>query len=441
MSGTVIKLKYSDVTAQPAPNALAHAEPAYSFQSGRLFIGRNNNLTVDPIIVGGTYYTDMMNHTKGILTANSALLVDQNKHLDEIIVGGLTLTSSGGAGQKITSIEVSMPSSPGNNQLLTAQAIKTYVDTSDESVITYVDAQDQALRLYIDDLAQGLAVKPAVRAATTGNLSSLYDNGPTNNGIGATLNLGPAANLNIDGITVWEQFDGILVKNQNSALENGRYFVSQVGNASTDWILTRCSLCDEANEIPSMYVFVQEGIQNHSTGWVAFVADHANFDVGVDAINFTQFSGSGTYTAGLGIELNGTVFSAKVGAALTLTANGIEVSSTIAGSGLSFSNGVISVGGTTNRITVNPTSIDIASNYAGQVSINTVGTITTGTWNAGTIQPTYGGTGITSYELGDILYATGSGTLSKLAIGTPGMVLSVNDSGVPVWGDIDGGTF
>lgn len=56
--------------------------------------------------------------------------------------------------------------------------------------------------------------------------------------------------------------------------------------------------------------------------------------------------------------------------------------------------------GTTSRITIsngngvsgNPI-IDIASNYAGQTSISTVGTITTGTWNASIIPMQYGGTG------------------------------------------------
>ena len=42
---SVIKLKYSDVNAQPAADALAHAEPAYSFQSCRLWIGKYDGST------------------------------------------------------------------------------------------------------------------------------------------------------------------------------------------------------------------------------------------------------------------------------------------------------------------------------------------------------------------------------------------------------------
>ena len=51
-----------------------------------------------------------------------------------------------------------------------------------------------------------------------------------------------------------------------------------------------------------------------------------------------------------------------------------------------------------------------------------------------------GGTGYTSYAVGDTLYASGSTTLSKLALGTQGFVLTAGATG-PVWSGISGGTF
>tara|TARA_R100000808_G_C2155087_1_gene166811 strand:- start:1082 stop:2041 length:960 start_codon:yes stop_codon:yes gene_type:complete len=44
-----------------------------------------------------------------------------------------------------------------------------------------------------------------------------------------------------------------------------------------------------------------------------------------------------------------------------------------------------------------------------------------------------GGTGETTYTTGDLLYASGTGALSKLAIGTSGKSLRVGLSGVPEW--------
>ncbi len=52
---------------------------------------------------------------------------------------------------------------------------------------------------------------------------------------------------------------------------------------------------------------------------------------------------------------------------------------------------------------------------ATQLNITSLGTVTTGTWQGTTIGPTYGGTGLTSYTLGDVPYASASNTLSKLS--------------------------
>lgn len=56
------------------------------------------------------------------------------------------------------------------------------------------------------------------------------------------------------------------------------------------------------------------------------------------------------------------------------------------------------------------------------------------TLQAGTdyIPADVGGTGLNSYTLGDLIYASGATTLSKIAIGTTGQVLTVV-GGVPTW--------
>ena len=53
--------------------------------------------------------------------------------------------------------------------------------------------------------------------------------------------------------------------------------------------------------------------------------------------------------------------------------------------------------------------------------------------NAGTLGVGYGGTGLSSYTAGDMLYASGSTALSKFAIGSNGQVLRVT-TGAPAWG-------
>ena len=61
-------------------------------------------------------------------------------------------------------------------------------------------------------------------------------------------------------------------------------------------------------------------------------------------------------------------------------------------------------------------------------AITTTGTLTLG----GTLAVASGGTNLTSYTTGDILYASSGTTLAKLAIGSAGQVLKVA-SGIPSW--------
>jgi hypothetical protein len=66
------------------------------------------------------------------------------------------------------------------------------------------------------------------------------------------------------------------------------------------------------------------------------------------------------------------------------------------------------------------------------MAVNSSGAISTGTWNGTAIGATYGGTGLTSYATGDIVYASDTNTLSKLAAGTNGYLLTMV-GGVPAW--------
>lgn len=233
-------------------------------------------------------------------------------------------------------------------------------------------AMHAATKQYVDATAQGLDVKQSVKAATTGNI---------------TL----SGTQTIDGVSVVAG-DRVLVKDQTTNSTNGIYVV-----AAGAW--TRATDMDAWTEVPGAFTFVEQGTVNADSGWVC-TSDQGG-TLGTTAITFAQFSGAGQITAGNG---------------LTKTGNTIDVV------------------GTTNRISVGTNSIDIDANYVGQSSITTLGTVTTGTWNATVIDEVYGGTGLSSYTTGDLLYASGANTLAKRAIGTTGQVLKVV-SGVPNWAD------
>ena len=176
---SVIKLKYSDDNSAPGVDALVHAEPAYSFVSKKLFIGKYDGSTfTNAVPIGGEFFTSMLDHTAGVNTASSALIVDAYNHIDEIITGGLTLTTSNGAGQKVTSIVTDISGAVSNAQLATASAIRTYIDStvgatslSEQDDVSITTVADGNFLVY--DLASGLWKNRALSGDATANATGV----------------------------------------------------------------------------------------------------------------------------------------------------------------------------------------------------------------------------------------------------------------------------
>jgi hypothetical protein len=252
-----------------------------------------------------------------------------------------------------------------------------------------------ATKAYVDAARTGLYVKAACRLATAAAL-------PAHGAIsGNVITASANGALTVDGVAAALN-DRILVKDEGSGthLENGIYYLSQLGDASHPWKLTRVDDANSNDEVKSgMFVFVSEGTANSDSGYVLTTNDPITLNT--TALTFGQFSGAGQITAGTG---------------LTKTGN------------------TLNVVGTTDRITANADSIDIASTYVGQSSITTLGTIATGTWNATAIAANKGGTGQTGYTTGDLLYASSSSALSKLADVAAGSFLRSGGVGAaPAW--------
>jgi hypothetical protein len=93
--------------------------------------------------------------------------------------------------------------------------------------------------------------------------------------------------------------------------------------------------------------------------------------------------------------------------------------------------------GVGGQFTVNSTSIRIVANSTVNVNISANTLIL-----SQALQATYGGTGLTSYASGDLLYSASvnPNSLTNLNIGSNGTVLQVTNN-LPSWGVLDGGTF
>ena len=156
--------------------------------------------------------------------------------------------------------------------------------------------------MYVDQVAQGLDTKPSCKIATTANLSATYNNGTA--GVGATLtNSGTQATLTLDS-TAANLNDRVLVKDQTDASENGIYTVTNVGSASTNWVLTRATPEDQPAELSGgSFVFVEEGVLNANNGYTFTHTGAPTF--GTTNLDVSQFSGAGQITAGAALTKDG----------------------------------------------------------------------------------------------------------------------------------------
>jgi hypothetical protein len=260
------------------------------------------------------------------------------------------------------------------------------------SVAEPTQSTDAATKNYVDAVKTGLDPKDSVRIATTAALTATYSNGSS--GVGATLtNAGTQAAFTVDSI-VGIIGDRVLVKNQATALQNGIYTITTVGTVSTNWVLTRSTDADQNPEVtPGAFTFVEEGTTNGQNGYVC--TNTGAITIGTTGITWVQFSGAGQV---------------------------------IAGNGLTKSGNTLDVVGTSNRITVSADAVDIAATYVGQTSITTLGTVTSGTWNATTLAANYGGTGVanaagSTITLGGALSISGAFTTALTVTGNTTVTL------------------
>ena len=182
----------------------------------------------------------------------------------------------------------------------------------------------------VANLAYFVVSAPNTSAAV---LSTTYDGEPVanitsntglsqsvrvNSGIGATLTATANGALTVDSVSV-SAGNRILVYNQINQYENGVYDVTQAGNVTAPWILTRAtdseiySPNDNNGIDEGSYYYVQGGATGAGESYV-MTAPLGPFIIGLDNIQFTQFSASQVYSANTsaGIALSGTIFSAQV---------------------------------------------------------------------------------------------------------------------------------
>jgi hypothetical protein len=296
---------------------------------------------------------------------------------------------------------------------------------------------DIANKLYVDTVAQGLDAKASCVAATT-----------------ADITLSGAQT--IDGVSIVAG-NRVLVKNQSLSQNNGIYLC-----ASGSW--TRTTDANTWDALTSAFTFIEQGTLNGDCGFVCTA--NAGGTLGTTALPWSQFSGAGTFTAGTGLTLTGSVFSltspvavANGGTGLTSLGSGVATflgtpSSANLAAAVSDETGSGALVFATSPTLVTPAlgtpSALVGTNITGTASGLTAGNVTTNANLTGAITSVGNATSLGSFTSANLASAltdeTGSGanvfatspTLVTPILGTPQSGTLTSCTGLPISTGVSG---
>jgi len=333
--------------------------------------------------------------------------------------------------------------------------ISTANITSGTVATTPVNNTDIVNKAYADAIASGIHFHEAVALATTTTLpANTYNNGTS--GVGATLTGNANGALSVDS-TLTVVTERILVKNEAAGANNGVYTVTQVGSAGTPYILTRATDFDTVGTGVDQidegdFFLVTSGTANVNTAWVQQTAPPIT--IGTTAIVFQQFSAPITYTAGTGLSespsytfnIANTGTAGTYGGAASVpvfTTNAQGQVTSVTPTGIAIAAAAVSglapsaTTDTTNASNITSGTLGTSRLSGSYTGVTGVGTLTAGTWNATPIGAVYGGTGQSSYAVGDLVYADTTTSLAKLAdVAVGNALISGGVGSAPSYGKI-----
>jgi len=441
----------------------------------------------------GSADDDLILHAGGFATTSIGLTisgVDQTVAIakDATVGGTLDVTGAASFAAPVTTTSASV-SSPANNEFVT----KSYVDTATSTGIhihapVYAETSAALSAVYVQggttfnitditggdtvvtSTTHGLSVNDQIWLYTTAgnglsintpyfvystptgtslklsttyggvlltgltNATGLAYNTRANSGVGSYLESSANATFTI-GTTPLTVGDRILVYLQPTALWDGVYTITSLGSGSSKWRLTRAT--DQNRYAPQDTTGLGEGdyflVTTNSESYV--LTTSGPIIIGYTALVYTLFSSSPVYTGGTNIDISGGVISLTGTVAATNGGTGVN---TVATGDLLYGSATntwskLAAGSAYKALVMNGAGTNVEWNA---IALDQAGSV------SGALPTAHGGTAITSYTLGDMLYSSATNTLAKLAgsISTTKTFLTQTGTGAasaaPAWGTI-----
>lgn len=199
----IIQIKRSGSSGAPGESVLKNGELAYSYLDGtlnnggdRLYIGIGDSTDgyADSVaLIGGQYFTELLDHAHGTLTASSAIITDASNKIDQLLVDNLSLN---GNTLTTTDTDGDLVLSANGNGVISADSkritnVATPTSGGDAANKTYVDQQigtSVTLNITADSSSSGTVTlaDSTLEVATDENLKVLIT-GDQEAGVGPTL--------------------------------------------------------------------------------------------------------------------------------------------------------------------------------------------------------------------------------------------------------------
>ncbi len=342
-----IKIKRSTTTA--APGSLTAGELAYSDNSDKLFIGAPADNAV--IAIGGKVYVDMLDHTAGILTASSGIIVDSNSKINKLLTGNIRINNTT---NHIDTSSGDLTLNPASNLVLTTGSVDISAQATefkllDNSATAFTISEGSNNYITIDTTNSAEKVKFSKQVEFSGEYTLPITDGTSGqalvtNGSGVVTFTDVAATLTVDADSTTA--DTALLTD-DLRIVGGEGIDTAVAKSGTDVTLT----------------IEAEDASASNKGVASFDSTHFTASSGaITANDITLASDSGnaaatigetfTFTGGEGIDTSATGTTVTIAAELATSSN--KGVASFDSTDFSVSSGAVTV----NAITLGSTALN-----------------------------------------------------------------------------------